>query len=470
MPMPKPKPSETEKDFISRFMEDEEMKKEYPDDKQRLAVASSEWRKNGKKSMEFKKYEKIDFKPTQAMAKAAKRGLEMRAKQPPSNRGGTAVGLARARQLINRQILSPSTVKRMYSFFSRHEIDKQSESWKKGNSKAEQAWNLWGSDPGFAWSKKKVEQMKREDEKKAGDNILELEHKSFTLEIKSINEKGIFKGVASPYNNVDYGNDRVMPTIAPRNNNKEVPYLWQHNPHEPIGKVKLIATKKGMEFEGSLFLDENEKGIPLIPNAQKAYILMKNNQLKNSIGYNTLDSEYVTEKNITIRNLKDIDIMEVSAVTFPMNNKATIDSVKENGGGKVEEKALSFNQRLNLQDAQRKRWQLVDALNSSIAELIRDENMDEKAKMDMLETNIDEFSEAYLEAMSTLIKASATNKTAKKNVADELETKSAEDIQKSDPQQEKPKDDIIEPEKKGSDIILEGLANIFLNKKEEGNE
>lgn len=83
------------------------------------------------------------YKPTEAMANNAKRGIEMRNKQPPNNQGGTAVGLARANQLINRENLSLDTVKRMYSFFSRHEVDKQSESWKKGNSKGEQAWLLW---------------------------------------------------------------------------------------------------------------------------------------------------------------------------------------------------------------------------------------------------------------------------------------------------------------------------------------
>lgn len=99
------------------------------------------------------------YKPTAAMAAAAKRGLEMRDKQPKSNKGGTAVGLARANQLVKREPLSLDTVKRMYSFFSRHEVDKQSDSWKKGNSKGEQAWLLWGGDAGFSWSRKIVKSL-----------------------------------------------------------------------------------------------------------------------------------------------------------------------------------------------------------------------------------------------------------------------------------------------------------------------
>lgn len=104
------------------------------------------------------------YKPTEAMASAARRGLKMRESQPPSNRGGTAVGLARARQLVNRENLSLDTVKRMYSFFSRHEVDKQSDSWKEGNSKGEQAWLLWGGDAGFSWSRRIVKSLETNSE------------------------------------------------------------------------------------------------------------------------------------------------------------------------------------------------------------------------------------------------------------------------------------------------------------------
>jgi len=104
------------------------------------------------------------YKPTDAMASAAKRGLAMREEQPPSNKGGTSVGLARARQLIKKQDLDLSIVKRMYSFFSRHEVDKQSDSWKKGDSKGEQAWLMWGGDAGYSWSKKIVKQAKKSKE------------------------------------------------------------------------------------------------------------------------------------------------------------------------------------------------------------------------------------------------------------------------------------------------------------------
>ncbi|NEZ47790.1 hypothetical protein FDF74_11420 [Clostridium niameyense] len=250
---------------------------------------------------------------------------------------------------------------------------------------------------------------------------MELEFKGLQLEIKSVNEKGVFKGIASPFNNIDYGNDRVLPSISKKNNGKTVPYLWYHDVKEPIGEVKLTSSNNGIEVEGKLYLDTLENGNPTIPNAYKAYTLMKNNKLKNSIGYKVLDYEYKTEGNKTIRNLKDIDIIEVSAVTFPMNPKAKITDVKsEEGGNKLEEKAMSFGEVLNLRKANESRWQLMDALNISFRQLIEDNEMKVEEKVAQLNKNVDEFAAAYKEVMSTILKAKASGK---KGIDDILETK-----------------------------------------------
>lgn len=96
--------------------------------------------------------------PPPAVAAAARRGLELRAKQPPSNRGGTPVGIRRAAQLANREPVSLSTLKRMVSFFARHEVDKQGEGWGV-DSKGYQAWLLWGGNPGRAWAKRMIARL-----------------------------------------------------------------------------------------------------------------------------------------------------------------------------------------------------------------------------------------------------------------------------------------------------------------------
>lgn len=102
------------------------------------------------------------------MATAAKRALAWKQEGKP---GGTLVGLARANQLKDRDPLSASTVLRMYSFFARHEVDKQATGFYSGQegfpSKGRVAWDLWGGDGGYTWSTAKRNQIMREREGKA---------------------------------------------------------------------------------------------------------------------------------------------------------------------------------------------------------------------------------------------------------------------------------------------------------------
>jgi hypothetical protein len=108
------------------------------------------------------------YKPTEGMATAARRALKWKEEGRP---GGTLVGLARANQLKDREPLSESTVLRMYSFFSRHEPDKQATGFNSGEegypSKGRVAWDLWGGDGGYTWSKGKRDQIMRDRESKA---------------------------------------------------------------------------------------------------------------------------------------------------------------------------------------------------------------------------------------------------------------------------------------------------------------
>jgi hypothetical protein len=112
--------------------------------------------------------ESLDLKPTESMANNAKRGLELRRK---FGRGGTAVGVARARDLSNRTQLSPDTVLRMYSFFSRHEVDKQGKDWDNAErpSNGKIAWLLWGGDSGYSWARSKRNAIMRIRAQKSND-------------------------------------------------------------------------------------------------------------------------------------------------------------------------------------------------------------------------------------------------------------------------------------------------------------
>lgn len=138
-----------------------------------------------------KAVEDLDLVPTDAMVEEAKRGLEWRKEY---KRGGTQVGVTRANQIVNKTRLSANTVLRMYSFFSRHEVDKQAEGFDRGEdgypSAGRIAWALWGGDAGFSWSRSKRNQIMREEEKQesvsgvSGSTLKALQNK-----VKEHNDK-----------------------------------------------------------------------------------------------------------------------------------------------------------------------------------------------------------------------------------------------------------------------------------------
>jgi hypothetical protein len=110
----------------------------------------------------------INLTPTSGMKSAARRALEWKKE---GKRGGTRVGLARANQIVNGTELSESTVARMYSFFSRHEVDKKATGFSSGEegfpSPGRVAWDLWGGDAGYSWSTAKWNSIKNKRENKS---------------------------------------------------------------------------------------------------------------------------------------------------------------------------------------------------------------------------------------------------------------------------------------------------------------
>lgn len=154
-PLPPPNNDEDAKDYEldDDFDDDEEYDEE--------DLKTYDW-----DSLTEKAIADIDLRPTKSMQQAATQALEWRKEY---NRGGTLVGVTRANQLKNREPLSPNTVKRMFSFFSRHEVDKQAEGFRQGEdgfpSAGRVAWGLWGGDAGFSWSRRKVAEINRELEK-----------------------------------------------------------------------------------------------------------------------------------------------------------------------------------------------------------------------------------------------------------------------------------------------------------------
>lgn len=125
-----------------------------------------------KLELQLMAYEDIDFSPPQGVREEAAKGLEWRAEY---GRGGTEVGVARARDLSNGRNVSPDTARRMASYFARHEVDKQGEGWSPDEdgfpSAGRIAWALWGGDAGQTWADKLVRQMNAEDEANKEDVV-----------------------------------------------------------------------------------------------------------------------------------------------------------------------------------------------------------------------------------------------------------------------------------------------------------
>jgi len=109
-----------------------------------------------------------NLRPTAEMASEAALGLKWREEY---GRGGTPVGVARARDIKNRSELSPDTIGRMVSFFARHGSNRSEHYDGKENDGGPTAWRiawqLWGGDAGRDWSENKWAQINDDEEKDA---------------------------------------------------------------------------------------------------------------------------------------------------------------------------------------------------------------------------------------------------------------------------------------------------------------
>jgi hypothetical protein len=106
----------------------------------------------------------LQYVPPEPVSAAARKGLELRQK---FHRGGTMVGVARARDLKNRKPLSDDVMKRMASYFARHNVDKRAKNF--GNdedpSAGYVAWLLWGGDAGKTWVEGQRQSSRRRNAK-----------------------------------------------------------------------------------------------------------------------------------------------------------------------------------------------------------------------------------------------------------------------------------------------------------------
>lgn len=148
----------------------------------------------------------------------------------------------------------------------------------------------------------------------------------FGFDVKAIADDGSFTGYASVFGVTDLGGDAVSPgaftTSLKKTPAAKIKMLRSHDTSDPIGVwTSIVENSRGLKATGQLIL-ATVKG-------RETYELLKAGALDGlSIGYRTKKESYDRAKKV--RMLDEVELHEVSIVTFPMNPSATISRVKQN--------------------------------------------------------------------------------------------------------------------------------------------
>lgn len=162
-------------------------------------------------------------------------------------------------------------------------------------------------------------------------------------------DEGSFEGYASIFGNKDLGNDVVVEgafakSIA-RRGAKGVKMLYQHDAKQPIGVYdEIIEDDRGLRVKGRLAL-ATQRG-------REVFELMKMGAIDGlSIGFKVDAKGYHYDDRGKRRMLKEVDLMEISAVTFPMNPRARVQGVKSDRTVREWEEILRDAGNLSRQEA-----------------------------------------------------------------------------------------------------------------------
>ena len=151
--------------------------------------------------------------------------------------------------------------------------------------------------------------------------------KSVALELKSFSDDGTFSGYGSVFNITDQGGDVVESGAFGKSlktwqdSGRVVPVLWQHRSGEPIGSWNSLSEDShGLIGKAALWVED-------APYAKIAYRGMKEKTITGlSIGYHVKRESL--DRKAGINRLHELELVEISVVTNPMNDAARVDSVK----------------------------------------------------------------------------------------------------------------------------------------------
>jgi HK97 family phage prohead protease len=291
---------------------------------------------------EGRAYESLDFKPPKGVREEAAKGLAWRREY---GRGGTEVGIARARDLANGRTISPETARRIKAYFDRHQSDKEAEGYRPGErgypSNGRIAAALWGGfDDSYPWATKLVRQMNAEDEDRS-ESMDNLERRF--LEVADADELAVeprangqtsIVGYAAVYNrlSLDLGGFReeILPgafdKILNRQRGKaDVVALFNHDNNIVLGRTS----------SGTLELSSDAKGLryvvtPPMSRQDVVELISRRDVFGSSFAF-TLDrktgeSFRQTEDGKTIRQVREVsglyDVGPVLTPAYPASSSA----------------------------------------------------------------------------------------------------------------------------------------------------
>lgn len=154
-----------------------------------------------------------------------------------------------------------------------------------------------------------------------------LETKYRAAELAVLDHDGTFAGYASVFGARDLGNDVVEAGAFARSLERTgvegVKLLYQHDPSEPIGRwLDIREDRRGLFVKGRL--------LPEVARAREVLALMREGVLDGlSIGFRTVKSR--ADADAGARRLIEIDLWEISVVTFPLLPAARVVAVKAAG-------------------------------------------------------------------------------------------------------------------------------------------
>jgi len=337
------------------------------------------------------------YKPTQGMKTAAARALRWK-EEGKATGAGTPIGWGRATDIVKGREMSLSVVKRMYSFFSRHEVDKKGKDFYNTDnpSNGRIMWDAWGGDAGFTWSSGIVDRESDKQRNLMSNSVLKASNRAEKIlatirkingikpapetrvsdvdfEIRADGEKMTFSGYAAVFNSDSQPLpfiERIAPgafkrTLQSRN---DVKLLWNHDSGEVLGStragtMRLFEDAKGLRVEADLAPTTRGKDLS---------ILMQRGDInKMSFGFTVQSDSWSPDG--TTRTLESVRLAEVSIVTFPAyeSSVAQIRSVDTLDVEKLSDALLALETNESLTTDQ------ADLLQNVIKQMTKGETVEE---------------------------------------------------------------------------------------------